>query len=68
MTEINLFASNIPLKKLVLLLLLSPLISLSQGRKYSNAFLEIGIDARAMAMSNAVIASTNDISAAIRLD
>jgi hypothetical protein len=64
MTEINLFASNIPLKKLVLLLLLSPLISLSQGRKYSNAFLEIGIDARAMAMSNAVIASTNDISAA----
>ena len=63
-TEINLFASNKPLKKLVLLLLLCPLLSWGQARKYSNAFLEIGIDARAMAMSNAVIASTSDISSA----
>jgi len=39
------------------------MLAFSQGRKYSNAFLEIGVDARAMALSNAVIASTNDVNA-----
>lgn len=32
-----------------------------EARKYSNAFLEIGVDAKAMAMSNSVIASSNDV-------
>lgn len=55
-------AKRILLKKLLpALLFLLPLIGLAQGRKYSNAFLEIGVDARAMAMSNSVIASTNDV-------
>lgn len=48
------------MRKLILFLLL-PFIGLSQGRKYSNAFLEIGVDARSMALSNAVIASTGDV-------
>ena len=53
---------RIPLKKTILFLVL-PILAFSQGRKYSNAFLEIGVDARAMAMSNAVIASSNDVNA-----
>jgi len=53
---------RIPLKKIILFLAL-PILAFSQGRKYSNAFLEIGVDARAMAMSNAVIASSNDVNA-----
>jgi hypothetical protein len=32
-------------------------------RKYSNEFLNIGVDARAFGMANAVVASTNDVSA-----
>lgn len=52
------------MKKLVLLIFLLPLFGWGQARKYSNAFLEIGIDARALSLSNAVIASTQDISAA----
>lgn len=51
-----------PLKKFFFLLLL-PSLAVAQGRKYSNAFLEIGVDARAMALSNAVIASSNDVNA-----
>ncbi len=51
-----------PLRKTLLFLIL-PFISMAQARKYSNAFLEIGVDARAMAMSNAVIASSNDVNA-----
>ena len=31
------------------------------GQKYSNEFLSIGVGARAQAMGNAVIASTNDV-------
>ncbi len=60
------------MKKLILLLLTTPLWLAAQtqgsgnndepalGRKYSNEFLNIGVDARAMAMSNSVIASTGD--------
>jgi len=51
------------LKKLTVLFILLPLLSWAQGRKYSNAFLEIGVDARSMALSNSVIASTNDVNA-----
>jgi len=61
------------LKKHFLLALLSPVLLLGQnsggsdetvlGRKYSNEFLSIGVDARAMAMSNSVIASSHDATA-----
>jgi len=51
------------LKKIVFLLSFFPLFLSAQGRKYSNAFLEIGVDARAMAMANAVVASANDVTA-----
>ncbi len=51
------------LKKFVFLLIFLPSFSLGQGRKYSNDFLSIGVDARALAMSNSVIASVNDIAA-----
>ncbi len=53
---------RIPLKKFFFLFLL-PSLAFGQARKYSNAFLEIGVDARAMAMSNAVIGSTQDVNA-----
>ncbi|HMK04882.1 MAG TPA: PorV/PorQ family protein [Ferruginibacter sp.] len=41
-------------------LLLTPLFGLSQFRKYSNEFLNIGAGARGLAMSGAQIASTKD--------
>ncbi len=49
-------------------LLLSLLLSLpfqgnGQVRKYSNEFLNIGVDARALGMSNAVVASVQDVTA-----
>lgn len=49
------------MKKTLFILGLLPLLALGQGRKYSNEFLSIGVDARALAMSNSVIASTNDV-------
>jgi hypothetical protein len=52
------------LKKYFLLLLALPIVALAQGRKYSNAFLEIGVDARALGLSKAVIASANGVDAA----
>ncbi len=51
------------LKKLAAALLFLPLLTFGQGRKYSNEFLNIGVDARAMAMSNSVIGSVNDVTA-----
>ncbi len=35
--------------------------SFSQSRKYSNEFLSLGVGSRAFGMSNAVVASTNDV-------
>lgn len=52
------------MKKLLIALLSLPLLLFGQGRKYSNAFLEIGVDARALAMSKAVIASSDDVNSA----
>ena len=53
-----------PLKKLIaFILLISPALIFAQGRKYSNEFLNIGVDARALGMSNSVVASTNDVTA-----
>lgn len=41
--------------------LLWSLNTFGQGVKYSNEFLSVGVGARALGMSNAVVASTNDI-------
>jgi hypothetical protein len=51
------------LKKLVvIILILFPVLVWSQAvRKYSNEFLSIGVDAAALGMSNAVVASTGDV-------
>ena len=46
-----------------LLIFLVPILSFGQGRKYSNEFLNIGVDARSLAMSGSVIASVNDVTA-----
>ncbi len=42
-------------------ILLIPIVLFSQGRKYSNEFLNIGVDARAFAMGNAVVANQADV-------
>lgn len=44
----------------VLTVLLIPLVSSAQFRKYSNEFLNIGAGARGLAMGNAQVASVND--------
>lgn len=50
------------MKKKLLILLLLPLLSQAQAvRKYSNEFMNIGVDAAALGMSNAVTASTGDV-------
>ena len=51
------------MKKTLLFLLLSVCtFNYSQGiRKYSNEFMNIGVDAAALGMSNTVVASTNDV-------
>ena len=50
------------LKNLLLASLLMLSISVSaQARKYSNEFLNIGVDARSLAMANAVVANTSDV-------
>lgn len=53
------------MKKLVVItLILLPVMVWSQAvRKYSNEFLSIGVDAAALGMSNAVVASTADVNA-----
>ena len=53
------------LKKITLLILLFvSLFANSQSiRKYSNEFLNIGVDASALGMSNAVTANTADVNA-----
>jgi hypothetical protein len=54
---------NLKTSTLVLALLL-PFLSLSQAvRKYSNEFMNIGVDAAALGMSNAMVAHTNDVNA-----
>ena len=49
-------------KKLFILLLFFPLLSIAQTvRKYSNEFMNIGVDAAALGMSNAVTGHTGDV-------
>ncbi len=43
------------------LLLIIPFLCFSQGRKYSNEFLSIGVDARAFGMGNAVVANQANV-------
>jgi hypothetical protein len=59
----SLYLINKPLKKLSLLLFLfSFYIVQSQSvRKYSNEFMNIGVDARAFGMSNAMVSHTSDV-------
>ena len=45
----------------LLFLICSVLVSAQTVRKYSNEFLNIGVDAAALGMSNAVVAGTNDV-------
>ena len=48
-------------KFLLLLLLISATLSAQTVRKYSNEFMNIGVDAAAFGMSNAVVASSGDV-------
>ena len=50
-------------KYLIFLLLISQFVVAQTARKYSNEFLTIGVDAAALAMGKAVVASTNDVTA-----
>ncbi|TYP98834.1 hypothetical protein C7447_102150 [Tenacibaculum adriaticum] len=43
---------------------LLPLTAIAQFRNYSNEFLNIGVDAAALGMSKAVVASSNDVNSA----
>lgn len=53
---------NSELKKLLLLFIIAGFSLQAQTvRKYSNEFLNIGVDARAFGMSNAVVASSGDV-------
>ena len=45
----------------IIFLLLTISVSAQTVRKYSNEFLNIGVDAAALGQSNAVVASTNDV-------
>ena len=49
------------LKKSIILLLLATHIVTGQTRKYSNEFLNIGVDAAAFGMANAVTATSTDV-------
>lgn len=57
------FANNAHLKnKFFILLLVVTTINFAQtARKYSNEFMNIGVDAAALGMSNAVTSSSNDV-------
>jgi hypothetical protein len=48
-------------KYLILFLFLTQLISAQSVRKYSNEFLNIGVDAASFGMSKAVVATSNDV-------
>jgi len=49
------------LKKIVIISLLLNICVYAQTRKYSNEFLNIGVDAAAFGMANAVTATSNDV-------
>ncbi|HEU4791435.1 MAG TPA: hypothetical protein VFS71_17240, partial [Flavobacterium sp.] len=47
--------------QLILFLFIANTICSQTVRKYSNEFMNIGVDAAALGMSNAVVASTSDV-------
>jgi hypothetical protein len=47
--------------KLIFLFLTPLLLKAQTGRKYSNEFMNIGVDASALGMGNAIVASSNDV-------
>ena len=50
------------MKKLIFLLVFSVLkLGAQQSSKYSNEFLNIGVDAQSIGMSNAVVSNTSDV-------
>lgn len=51
-------------KLVILFLLASLLVNAQTVRNYSNEFLNIGVDAAALGMSKAVVATTNDVNSA----
>lgn len=55
--------SNLKEKLFIALLLVSTVLSAQSVRKYSNEFMNIGVDAAAFGMSNAVVASSSDVNA-----
>lgn len=57
MPKINCLKKNL----FILVLLITSAVSAQTVRKYSNEFMNIGVDAAAFGMSNAVVASTNDV-------
>jgi hypothetical protein len=56
LTQLNIYL-------LILIFFVAHNVTQAQSRKYSNEFLSIGVGARALAMSNSVVASTNDATA-----
>lgn len=48
---------------LTLLLIISSITNAQTVRKYSNEFMSIGVDAAALGLSNATVATTNDVNA-----
>ena len=52
---------SLKILKLVILFLTPLFVASQTSRKYSNEFLNIGVDAAALGMSNAVVASTSDV-------
>lgn len=55
---------NRPSILLLAIFILMNSFAFGQWRKYSNAFLEIGVGARGMALSGATVATTNDVTSA----
>lgn len=53
--------SNLKEKLFIALILVSTSLSAQSVRKYSNEFMNIGVDAAAFGMSNAVVASSSDV-------
>lgn len=58
----NVAQKSFNLKQLTVLFLFASMLSYGQAvRKYSNEFMNIGVDAAALGMANSVVASTNDV-------
>lgn len=57
------FNLNLIYKFLLFALLIPFLVSAQTTRKYSNEFMNIGVDAAAFGMANAMVASTNNVNA-----